>query len=147
MNVLGNRHLPANIRILLVNNGKGTEFRNYTNFASKFGDEADEYIAAGRHYGNKSNTLVKHYSEDLGFIYLTASTKEEYLNSLDVFCAPAIGDKPILLEVFTNNEDEDAALNMMRNLKQQKGKQAAKEIAKNILGDKGVAAVKHLLKR
>ena len=41
MNVLGNRHVSATIRILLVNNGKGTEFRNYTNFASKFGDEAD----------------------------------------------------------------------------------------------------------
>lgn len=41
MNVLGNRHVSATIRILLINNGKGTEFRNYTHFASKFGDEAD----------------------------------------------------------------------------------------------------------
>lgn len=147
MNVLGNRYFPCNIRILLINNGKGTEFRNYTNFASKFGDEADKYIAAGRHYGNKSSVLVKHYAEDLGFTYLSASTKEGYLKSLDTFCNPTIGDKPILLEVFTNNEDEDAALNMMRNLKQQKGKQAVKEMTKNILGDKGVAAVKHLLKK
>ena len=147
MNVLGNRYFPCNIRILLINNGKGTEVRNYTNFASKFGDEADKYIAAGRHYGNKSSVLVKHYAEDLGFTYLSASTKEGYLKSLDTFCNPTIGDKPILLEVFTNNEDEDAALNMMRNLKQQKGKQAVKEMTKNILGDKGVAAVKHLLKK
>ena len=29
MNVIGNRHVGNNVRILLINNGKGNEFRNY----------------------------------------------------------------------------------------------------------------------
>lgn len=29
MNVVGNRHVGNNVRLLLINNGKGNEFRNY----------------------------------------------------------------------------------------------------------------------
>lgn len=46
MNVLGNRHVGRNVRILLVNNGKGTEFRNYMHPGAAFGEAADDYIAA-----------------------------------------------------------------------------------------------------
>ena len=148
MNVLGNRHVSATIRILLVNNGKGTEFRNYTNFASKFGDEADVYIAAGGHYGNKSSMLVKHYAEDLGFEYMTASTEEEYLAQVEHFCNPDIGDRPILFEVFTNNTDEDEALHTMRNLgttASGKMKRAAKDAVKEVLGPNGVQSLKRLM--
>lgn len=150
MNVLGNRHVTANIRILLVNNGKGTEFRNYTHFASKFGDEADEFIAAGGHYGDKSSVLVKHYAEDLGFVYLSANTKKEYLENLEFFCKPEIGDQPILFEVFTNNEDEDSALNIMRNLGTTKTgyiKKAAKNVVKEALGQKGVEKFKKIIRK
>lgn len=150
MNVLGNRHIAATIRILLVNNGKGTEFRNYTHFASKFGDEADSYIAAGGHYGNKSPLLVKHYAEDLGFEYLAAATRDEYLAQIDRFCNPNIGDKPILFEVFTNNMDEDAALHVMRNLgttASGKVKQTMKDVAKDVLGPNGVQTLKRLMKK
>ena len=148
MNVLGNRHVSATIRILLINNGKGTEFRNYTHFASKFGDEADVYIAAGGHYGNKSPMLVKHYAEDLGFEYMTASTEEEYLAQVEHFCDPDIGDKPILFEVFTNNTDEDEALHTMRNLgttASGKMKRAAKDAVKEVLGPNGVQSLKRLM--
>ena len=65
MNVLGNRHVGRNVRILLVNNGKGTEFRNYMHPGAAFGEAADDYIAAAGHYGNKSRQLVRHYAEDL----------------------------------------------------------------------------------
>ena len=36
MNVLGNRHIKSNIRIMLINNGKGTEFRIITVWNNKF---------------------------------------------------------------------------------------------------------------
>lgn len=48
MNVLGNHHFGSNVRLLVVNNGRGTEFRNYSHIASKFGEDADRYIAADR---------------------------------------------------------------------------------------------------
>ena len=81
LNVLGNRHVGKNVRIMLINNGRGTEFHNSDHPASKFGAEGDPYIAAAGHYGNKSPELVKHYAQDLGYEYMTASTKEEYLTS------------------------------------------------------------------
>lgn len=116
MNVLGNRHVKNNVRILLINNGKGTEFRNYNHKAASFGDDADLYIAGAGHFGNKSNDLVKHYVEDLGFLYLSAQTKEEFIEKSSAFVDKEINNKPILFEVFTNNLDESDALKMIRNL-------------------------------
>lgn len=116
LNSLGNRHMGNNLRILLVNNGKGTEFRNYNHPAAQFGEDADKYMAAAGHYGNKSLQLVHHYAEDLGFEYLQASDKEEYLKYLDRFLTPEVTERPILFEVFTNSEDESDALKLMSTL-------------------------------
>lgn len=116
MNVLGNRHVGNNVRILLVNNGKGTEFRNYNHPAAQFGEDADKYMAAAGHYGNKSLQLVRHYAEDLGYEYMKASDKEEYLINIDRFLISDITDKPMLFEVFTNNENESDALKQMNTL-------------------------------
>lgn len=111
-NSLGNRHLPKNIRILLVNNGRGTEFKLTGNPGAMFGDDTDKYIAAAGHYGHKSKDLVKHYAEDLGFKYYSAESKDEYLSIkekfLDTECTV-----PILLEAFTNSEDENQALTLI----------------------------------
>lgn len=115
MNALGNRHVGHNLRILLVNNGRGTEFRMRTHYAALFGAEADPFIAAAGHFGNQSRDLVRHYAQDLGFEYLTASNKEEYLQNLDHFLTPQTLSKSIIFEVFTNHEDEDAALYAMLN--------------------------------
>ena len=73
-------------------------------------------MAAAGHYGNKSHVLIRHYAEDLGYEYLQASTKEEYLDNIDRFLIPSITDKPILFEVFTNSEDESNALRLMNTL-------------------------------
>lgn len=116
MNALGNKHLCSNLRILLVNNGKGTEFRNRESFAYRFGDSADSYMAAAGHNGNKSPQLVRHYAEDLGFTYITASDKTDFLKNLPLFVDQKIGEKPILFEVFTNSEDECAALDTITQL-------------------------------
>ena len=37
MNSIGNRHVSNNIRLIVVNNGRGTEFRNYGHQGAKFG--------------------------------------------------------------------------------------------------------------
>ena len=110
LNSLGNKHIRNNIRILLINNGKGTEFRLYHHKCNKFGNEAEKYMAAAGHWGNKSPLLVKHYAEDLGFQYYSATTKEEYLEIKDKFLSPEITDKPMLVEVFTNSDDESDAI-------------------------------------
>ena len=137
MNVLGNHHIGKNVRILLINNGRGTEFRNYNHIGNIFKDDADAFIAAAGHYGNKSRKLVKHYAEDLGFEYLSASTKEEF----DVVCSRFISvemtNKPMLFEVFTNSTDESETLQIMQTLMVESRdlfKEKLIDVSKKILG-------------
>lgn len=132
LNSLGNHHVGKNIRILLVNNGKGTEFRNYNHPAERFGDAADPFMAAAGHYGNKSTQLVRHYAEDLGFEYMQASTKEDYLRQLDRFLTPGITNQPMLLEVFTSHENESKALKVV-NTSLEDSMSKIKKIIKDVL--------------
>ena len=146
LNSLGNRHVGSNVRLMVVNNGVGTEFKNYNHKAAAFGEEADAYMAARGHYGRQSRDLLRHYATDLGFEYLAADSKESYLGVLDRFVDPEPHDRPMLLEVFTDSRDESAALKAMRSL-EVNVKGAAKQAVKSIFGNKGVAAAKRILGR
>ena len=147
MNALGNRHLGKNLRILLVNNGTGTEFRQYGHPAESFGEEANRFISAGGHFGIQSRVLVKHYAEDLGFDYFSAANKEQFLSVYEPFLHPEVTEKPMLFELFTNSDDESKALELMVNIEKNL-KSAAKNkltgIARNILGQKGVELIKKI---
>lgn len=116
MNVLGNRHIGNNVRIMLVNNGRGTEFRNYGHPCYPYGEAADLFMAAAGHYGNKSPQLIKHYATDLGFEYLSASSKEELLAQKEHFLEPKEYNSPIIFEVFTDSSNESDALRIVRTL-------------------------------
>jgi 2-succinyl-5-enolpyruvyl-6-hydroxy-3-cyclohexene-1-carboxylate synthase len=148
MNSLGNRHVGSNVRILLVNNGRGTEFKLSGNPGSMFGDDTDTYIAAAGHYGNKSKNLVRHFAEDLGFEYLSASSKEEYLNVVEYFITPEITSKPIIFEIFTDSKNEDTSLTLLTRIGADDlavAKMAAKGMVKDILGEHRVNKIKELL--
>jgi len=149
MNVIANRHVGRNVRILLVNNGCGTEFKNYSHFAACFGDRADDFIAASGHYGKQSRELVRNYVENLGYTYLSANTKDEYLKNVECFTDSQLSERPILFEAFTQPEDESSALEMMDHILASAptvgGK--AKQIAKDMLGEKGVNVLKGLVRR
>lgn len=121
MNSLGNRHIGKNLRILLINNGCGTEFKNYNNIAAQFGDEGSAYIAAMGHFGYKSPTLVKHFAEDLGFKYLTANNKETFQAVYQTFLNSQYNGS-IIFEVFTNWQDESNALKIINDTKSLKQK-------------------------
>lgn len=140
MNSLGNRHIKNNIRLLVVNNGKGTEFKIYTHPAAAFGEDADQFMAAAGHYGNKSKSLIRHYAEDLGYEYLTASTKEEYLKSVKLFLEPRLTERSMIFEVFTDSKAENDAVYIMNHLiKTTEGvvKNMAKGVIKSIAGETG----------
>lgn len=144
LNSLGNRHLPSNLRILLINNGRGTEFTNYNHPASAFGTNAETYMAAAGHYGHQSTLLVKHLAQDLGFSYLTASNKDE-VNALAAdFTTADKKSKPILFEVFTDSINENKALHIMRNLRTDGTSLLANKICQ-VIGRKGVETVKQIL--
>ena len=116
MNVLGNRHIRNNVRIILINNGMGAEFKNYGHMGRAFGKDTDDYIAAAGHFGKQSATLVRHYAEDLGFEYMVARNKEEYKENMKRFFMEEFTDRPMLMEVFTNFEDEGLAIEILYNL-------------------------------
>lgn len=116
LNVLGNRHVGKNVRILLINNGLGFEFKkDYALAYRLLQDEVNPYVAADGHFGCKSKDLVRNFSENLGYKYLCASSKEEFMKQLDIFVNPNISDGPIVFECFVDSKDESIALNLIQN--------------------------------
>lgn len=146
MNALGNRHIGSNIRILIVNNGKGTEFKHYNHHAAYFSDSSDDFIAAANHFGNKSGDLIRNYVESLGFEYICASSKDEFLATYEMFTKAEITDKPIVFEVFTDDKLESRALQMIHNLVSDP-KLVLRSNAKKILGKSGINVVKKVLNK
>lgn len=149
LNVMGNRHIGNNVRLLLINNGRGTEFRNYGHPCSFLGEEADRFIAGAGHFGNQSRKLVCHYVSDLGYEYLSASNKEEFSSLVDSFLNP-LKDKPVVFEVFTDSKDESDALEMMLNIVKdpnRKLKSTIRGAVKTVLGDTGIRIIKQIVNR
>lgn len=110
MNIIGNRHIQNNLRILLINNQRGEEFRINPDIENVIGDEADEFIAAARHnIGGAKNWAVAN-----NFIYMSANTEGEFIKQIDDFCTKECC-YPILFEVFTTNENEKEALMKIRS--------------------------------
>ena len=146
LNSLGNKHVKSNLRILIVNNGCGAEFHLSSNRfmgISKSNELSTEYVAADGHFGNKSEKLVKHYSEDLGFEYLSAKNKKEFMENLDRFTKRK-ADKPIVFEIFTTPEDESEALERIQSIEDSMRK-TVKNTMKRVLGEKGFNVAKKIL--
>ena len=146
LNALGNRHIGNNVRILMINNGHGQEFRTFNHAASIFGEETDEYIAAARHFGNQSESLVKNFAQDLGFDYLTATNKEEFNQSVIDFISDNHKENPIVFEVFTHNQNEYESLKLLQNIEPKKIEIQAKDVIKQIIGQNGLKYIKKVIK-
>ena len=153
MNAIGNRDISGNLRVFLVNNGLGAEMALYTSpVYAAVGDEGKRFLCAKGHFAGKSRELVRHYAEDLGFEYLCAETKDEFLKAAERFCTPVLSEKPMLFEIFTDEQDESDALKIVNNLETDAKfmtklamEAKSKELAHKILGNKGVKVVKAVL--
>lgn len=148
LNVLANRHLGSNLRIMLINNGLGQEFKNYNHPGARFKEKTDDFIAAKGHNGKQSHLLMKHFTEDLGFEYLSASSKEEFLLNYPKFLDNRVGEKPLFFEVFTKSEEENEALYLIKHIEQPTDKEkitnTIKQTLKNTVGDKLINKIKKL---
>ena len=143
MNILGNRHLPKNLKILLVNNGCGVEFNNVTHMAIQFGTSINELVAAGGHFGSGKGSLsqvmpaatrseisrAKAWAQANGITYFSASNYNQFDESLNDFFQC---DEICLLECFTEVKDESRALEVATTLKNTSLETTAK-IAKKVL--------------
>ena len=98
MNSLMIRHIKDNVRILLVNNNGGVEFKLH----GENKEEQDRYIAAANYHGS-----AKGWAESCGFKYLSADSMDKFRTVSAEFLEKS--KKPILLEAFVNDEDESIA--------------------------------------
>lgn len=148
MNSLGNRHVGNNVRVLLINNSLGAEFHLFKQMNSIYANNIEKYLSAGGHFGNQSPTLVRHYAEDLGYEYLSASSKEEFSKMYKRFVTPEITEHPMILEIFTDVENENEALKRMWSIEKDTNvKYLLKTTAKEILGESRVKKIKRILKK
>ena len=116
--MIGNRHIGNNVRILLLNDGKGAEFTHYR--AAKFEGPVDDYIAGGGHFGNQSHELVKNFAVNLGFDYIQATDRESFLSQYKTFINPEISEKPILFEVITTTQGQSDSWKLLSELSEGK---------------------------
>ena len=144
LNSIGNRHIGNNIRLIVVNNGKGNEFRNYGSWVAPLGEYADDYICAARHFGYKSSIVIKQYAEALGFEYFSAATKQDFFAVKKDFFAAQEKEKPMILEVFTDTVNESRSLEMVINACGGAAS-SARDIAKNIIGENGIQMIKKII--
>lgn len=116
LNALGNRHVGNNLRILLINNGRGAEFRLFSHPCYQWGERADLYMSAAGHYGNQHSELVCKYVENLGFKYMSASNKDEFEENYKSFVDVSDLSQSIVFELFINQRDESAVMEIFLKL-------------------------------
>lgn len=144
MNSLGNRDISSNVRIIIVNNGLGQEFKNYSFIGSTFGEETDLYIAAKGHYINGTKDTIRRYAESVGFEYLSARNKAEFITACKRFLTPEITEKPMLFELQVTSEDENKAHELITTLS---SKSKAMKKAQDLLQKTALKEVKNLAKQ
>ena len=148
MTILGNKHLTSNIRIVLINNGGGGLLIKAGAFPKeeRYAHLTDEFVTARGHFINHSQNVAKAFVKELGFEYLRAENEEEFANVWERFLSPNIAERPMLLEIITEDEKDWEAFEVMKSVMKD-SKSQLKETAKQILGEKGVQLTKNLVKK
>lgn len=124
--------VPKNLHIMLINNGVGTEFKNYNHRCAYFGEDANDYMAAKGHNGFKSKVLIKSFCDNLGLDYLSATNKDEFLSQIDKWIYTK--HTAVILEVFTTDKDESRALAIVNNLQTSAKNNFIRFLKKSIIG-------------
>ena len=105
MNSLGIRHIKNNVRIILVNNNGGIEFKY--GVGPERAKESDKYIAAANHFKNTEGWATVNEFE-----YHAVKTKKDFDDVVNSLVSQS--DKPILIEVMTTDENESNAMMVLR---------------------------------
>lgn len=98
MNALWNCNIRPNVRVLLLNNGGGGIFRTLPGFDV---DKETFDAVTGTH-----QTSTKGWAEERGFSYLSARNEATLADAIRKLADPAQAESPVLLEVFTEKEED-----------------------------------------
>jgi len=124
INSISIRHIKNNLRILIINNAGGVEFKIWGGDHKKI----DKYIAAAGHYRNAEG-----WAKTCGFMYLSARTQQEFEGLVDAFTERS--DHPIVFEVFVSDRDEAKAYSdMLANNQTLSLSGKAKKLIKRVIG-------------
>ena len=139
MNALGIRHIRNNVRIILVNNDGGAEFK-LGSLESK--TNVSNFISAAGHFKN-----ARGWAETCGFQYFDAKNKDGFQHCKKAFLS--MSEKPILLEIFTSAEDEreanrKIALSNALYTNSEEKLNKVKKVAKTIIGEEACKLIKKL---
>lgn len=114
VNILLNRNLPKNIRLIVVNNGRGVEFKNYCHPAAQsLGVAVDSFVAAAGHFVYERNSAIKDLCRIADFEYFAITSKDEFSKIIKVLVSEK-SEKSMIIECFTDSELENAALRSFR---------------------------------
>lgn len=97
MNSLGIRHIKNNVRIILINNNGGVEFKLGGN--AEINAKTDKFIAAAGHFRNAEGWALTN-----GFNYRLVKTKEDFFALSDTLVKKS--DAPILVEVSISDVED-----------------------------------------
>ena len=137
MNSLGIRHIKNNLRILIINNNGGIEFKLH----GEDKKDTDNYIAAANHFKNANG-----WAETCGFKYLSAHSMEEFINNTNDFISPS--EKPIVFEVFVSDIDESKAYSsLIDKNRNASASEKIKKGLKSIIGESNYKELKNMLKK
>lgn len=113
MNALWNSHFRPNLRILLLNNSGGEIFHTLPGL--EMSGTSHKFITAVH------QTSAQGWAEERGFSYLKADDEVTLAEAMTLFTQPEQGDKPLLIEVFTNkNKDARILKEYYQNLRKQR---------------------------
>ena len=104
MNAVWNVNVGSNLRILLLNNGGGEIFHTLPGL--EMSEASHKFITAVH------KTSAKGWAEERGFLYLRAENDGQLAETMQTFTCPETVERPILLEVFT---DKDEDIRMLKN--------------------------------
>lgn len=113
MNVLGNKKIGNNVRIMVFNNDGGNSLLYQNGLPVGL---SMEYVAALGHYKTKtSESVIESYVQALGFKYIYASNKEEYIKKLPQFLELDT-NKPVIFELKYSMENDFKAVDIITHL-------------------------------
>ena len=100
MNSLGIRHVKKNVRIILVNNQGGFEFK--MGDSAQINKKTDMYVAAAGHFKNAEG-----WAKTNGFEYRRIHNKDEFYEVTPILLGES--NNPVLIEVMTDDLRETDA--------------------------------------
>ncbi len=101
-NALWNQNIHANLRILLLNNGKGGIFNMLSGLQES--PARDKYVSAAHH------TSAEGICRQNSITYLSAKDETTMCAAIDKLLASSVTDRPMLVEVFTDADEDERIL-------------------------------------